>query len=489
MDDNNSERQDLYDEFVEEIVKGNSPDAFFDESELVDIFDYASDLDNFIVKIEVLLYGAVHFPKSEALATRRAWLYYSLGDIEAGEGVSKRSGSGSVLDRILEHRAADPMMDAGAEIHSMALEDILSSVEDFDDEEIIQFVDYGMDAGASDWLASNKDRIQARCSYPQTFLYEMGNRYEDDERPGDAAAMFEELTMLEPFNLDFWQRLAQAQLADGKYQVAISTADYALAIDSSYIQALRIKGMALFRLEEDMGAVVEIFERVVADESASDEDVSTLAAAYADLGQRDRAIRFLLERFRSQAVMPLSLNLLMALDPPTAAPFVKAYIKAAIPDEQTAINWARTHLQHAQYASAATMLLAYHDMRGFKTEYPFLLEVAYFGGEYERVVQIYASIIADNEAWSLIPSVAYPYIMSLLRLGHTDQALSEIATMLENLNAYRAHNSIADLAGVLRLTPAMAQAAMEGYTTTLSGIATTLLNNPSAPLDSIDPMK
>lgn len=82
MDEPN-DRRDLYEEFESEVVRRGNTEAFFDENDLVEIFDYASDYDNYIVKMEVLLYGAIHYPKSEALATRRAWLYYSFGDVEA----------------------------------------------------------------------------------------------------------------------------------------------------------------------------------------------------------------------------------------------------------------------------------------------------------------------------------------------------------------------------------------------------------------------
>ena len=45
MEDNNNDdtRQGLYDEFESEIVKARNPEAYFDESDLVEIFDYASD--------------------------------------------------------------------------------------------------------------------------------------------------------------------------------------------------------------------------------------------------------------------------------------------------------------------------------------------------------------------------------------------------------------------------------------------------------------
>ena len=106
MQDNNDDtRQGLYNEFESEIVKAGNPEAYFDENDLVEIFDYASDMDNYIVKMEVLLYGARHYPASEALATRRAWFYSSFGEMEAAADVNNRVSNGGFLNRLLTLRA------------------------------------------------------------------------------------------------------------------------------------------------------------------------------------------------------------------------------------------------------------------------------------------------------------------------------------------------------------------------------------------------
>ena len=111
MDDNTNgsggedSRQGLYNEFESEIVKAGNTEAYFDETDLIEIFDYASDMDNYIVKMEVLLYGARHYPASEALATRRAWFYSSFGEMEAAADVNNRVSNGGFLNRLLTLRA------------------------------------------------------------------------------------------------------------------------------------------------------------------------------------------------------------------------------------------------------------------------------------------------------------------------------------------------------------------------------------------------
>lgn len=159
MDEPN-DRRDLYEEFESEVVRRGNTEAFFDENDLVEIFDYASDYDNYIVKMEVLLYGAIHYPKSEALATRRAWLYYSFGDVEATSELNRRVGTGGVLNRLLDLRASNANLELGDEEVISALEKILDDTDDFDDEGIIQFTDYAMELRLESWLMNNKDLIQ-----------------------------------------------------------------------------------------------------------------------------------------------------------------------------------------------------------------------------------------------------------------------------------------------------------------------------------------
>ncbi len=55
----NDELKRLYDRFKEESVQ---PDAYFDEDDLIEIFDYASDMADDATRIDVLLVGARLYP-------------------------------------------------------------------------------------------------------------------------------------------------------------------------------------------------------------------------------------------------------------------------------------------------------------------------------------------------------------------------------------------------------------------------------------------
>jgi len=487
MDESN-ERRDLYEEFETEVVKNGNTEAFFDENDLVEIFDYASDYDNYIVKMEVLLYGAVHYPKSEALATRRAWLYYSFGDVEATSDLNNRVGSGGVLNRLLDLRARNAGLAMSREKLEETFMDIISGTDNFEDEEIIQLTDYAMEVGLSEWLAKNKQLIQSKCSYPQTFLYEFADRAEESEDLATAAVLFEELTMLEPFTLDFWLRLATVQLNRDDYENALSSAEYALAIDPDSMIGLRIKGAALYRLERCHETVVEIYTRIVASSEAEETDVSTLAAALMECGRRNEAAGMLIQYLDAHPDSRLAIDVLLVIDRENAEPYVRKAISSGFLSEKDAVEWARGHVVHGQFSSAALICLTYNELKGIENEIPFMMEVSYFGLRFNDIIRIYREKGIASDPLPAHPSVSFPYIMSLVRTGRRAEALDEAGRILSSVRTFRKRHSGTELSSHFRMTPAMTGAMIIGYIETLRNIVRALKAPDTIPADDFDPM-
>lgn len=486
MDERN-DRRDLYEEFESEVVKRGNTEAFFDENDLIEIFDYASDYDNFIVKMEVLLYGAVHYPKSEALATRRAWLYYSFGDVEVTTEVNNRVSQRGVLNQLLSLRARNADLGMLPATVIEELEAILDSTDDFEDEEIIQFTDYAMEMHLEDWLKANRERIQAKCSYPQTFLYEFADRSEENDDLETAAQLFEELTMLEPFTLDFWLRLATVQINREDYENALSSAEYALAIDANSIMAMRIKGAALYRLERGPEIVAEIYGKVIESTEAEETDISTLAAALIECGRQDEAVTMLTNYLREHLHSRLAIDVLLVLDRKIAEPYLRSIISAGFITEKDAIDWARSHVIHGQFNSAALICLIYDELKGFESEIAFILEVCYFALDFENVVRIYRSKFPAN-SWPFLPTISFPYLMSLIRLGKRSEALAEARDILQAILSYRRQHSNTELSAMFRLTPAATGSMIIGYIENLKNIIKALKSPDDIPADDFDPM-
>ncbi|HBN63269.1 MAG: hypothetical protein JFT10_12920 [Muribaculaceae bacterium] len=486
MDERN-DRRDLYEEFESEVVKRGNTEAFFDETDLVEIFDYASDYDNYIVKMEVLLYGAVHYPKSEALATRRAWLYYSFGDVEVTTELNNRVSQEGILNKLLSLRARNSDLSMTSKEIIAELEAILDTTTDFEDEEIIQFTDYAMEMHLEDWLKSNRERIQSKCSYPQTFLYEFADRSEENDDLETAAQLFEELTMLEPFTLDFWLRLATVQINREDYEGALSSAEYALAIDASSIMALRIKGAALYRLERGPEVVASIYGKVIESSEAEETDISTYAAALIECGRQTEAVAMLTSYLKEHLHSRLAIDVLLVLDRNIAEPYVRSIISAGFITEKDAVEWARGHVVHGQFGSAALVCLTYDEIKGFENDIAFMLEVCYFALRFEDVVRLYHAKYRLGQ-WPFLPAISFPFLMSLVRLGRREEALDEAQEILKSIRAYRRKHSNTELSAMFRLTPAATSSMVIGYMENLKNIIHALKSADNIAADDFDPM-
>ncbi|MCF0213807.1 MAG: hypothetical protein HUK13_07615, partial [Muribaculaceae bacterium] len=69
--------QHLYEEFLDYLKNGSK--TTFSEDDLLDVYDYATDIGDEYVRLEVLFFAARHRPNSLAFKMRRAWYYYDKG--------------------------------------------------------------------------------------------------------------------------------------------------------------------------------------------------------------------------------------------------------------------------------------------------------------------------------------------------------------------------------------------------------------------------
>ena len=196
MENPHDSRRALYERFYAIVGRADNPqdadDAYFDEDDIIEIYDYANDMNDDFIKLEALFYGARMFPASEALRTRRDYLYYYLGNDGAVRLLLERRKSQTTLSRLLALRARTDRKRSAVD----ELDAILRESEAFDDEEIIQFVTEAAAPETVGWLFDNIDRLKEKCSYLPTLYYELAGAAEDNGDYPRAIAMAEELTML-----------------------------------------------------------------------------------------------------------------------------------------------------------------------------------------------------------------------------------------------------------------------------------------------------
>lgn len=423
MDENPEDaRQNLYEEFLSEVVKAGNPEAYFDEADLIEIYDYSSDMSNYIAKMEVLLYGARHYPDSQALATRRAWFYSSLGETEAAACLNSRVDNGGVLNRLLALYSQEPLNSAQS---IEKLEEIVESTDDFADEELIQLVDFCAEAGVLDWVEKNYERIKAKCSYPQTFIYEFANTLEDDGETSRPVELFEELTMLEPFTLDFWERLAEAQYNNRSFDAAVTSSDYALALNPDSIPASRTKALALYAMHKEPEQIVALLEKVYAHPDSSETEIGVLVGLLAMSGRFNEAVAHVKNYLNVHTPTRTVLNLLITLDAAEAVPYLRELIKPNPISPFNLIEWASEEYLGANKALCGPLALVMDEIieNPGQAETAFMTEAFFVNGMYDRAAAIGNKIDFSSDKDILTrPGFIYPYVMSLVRLKEYDKA-------------------------------------------------------------------
>lgn len=491
MEDNNNDdtRQGLYDEFESEIVKAHNPEAYFDEDDLIEIFDYASDMDNYIVKMEVLLYGARHYPDSQLLATRRAWFYSSLGEMEAAAEVNSRVTNGGFLNKLLALRAENL---ADTTQLGRRLAEIVDESEELLDEDLIQLVDYCAESSMLDWVGANRKRVEAKSSYTPTFIYEYADRAEEAGDLATAQALFEELTMMEPFTVDFWMRLAKVQADNQLFTDALSSVEYALAVDNSYCDALRLKGKLLCRLDHDMNEVSAIFRKVTESPSAQPGDYVAYAATINALGRAEEAVAILKEVLEKVPMLQSAVDLLMVIDFNIAVPYIHNIVSTLRLEADTIITWVRELLSNDAVIEAVKLASLFTDSFRSSTELAFLIQLLYITGHYKEIISIIDSRYPEgiSEIGKPEPAIVYSYLMSLVHRGKRSKALSEAKAHLSVIEQAMDEDLLHRADYILSETtlPAYISCVHAGYRHQLRDIINALSAPGRMPPSSFDPM-
>ncbi|MDE5595403.1 MAG: hypothetical protein K2I89_07520 [Muribaculaceae bacterium] len=437
-DNTNDRREELCNRFRQSL-SGDSSSQYFDEDELIEIFDYAGDLNDDYLRMEVLLCGARYYPESVALKQRRALLYHTFGDDLTSKYLQDNADSHGVLWDISRIRNANLM---GAEAIT-ALDNILTAYGEFDDEEVIQLVDLASSLGQTDWLLDRLDALRAHVTYLPTLLYEIAVMLEMEQRYGEAIKLLEELTEIEPYNEQYWFMLAQEYDIDDNVAGALQALDLALAILPGDKAMRFYQARLLARDDNGRQHAIEALERL-SEDYPDDIDINRfLAALYiecapdGDEKARKAAAETLLKCFAKNKGNRKLASDLMAID---AAPSEKLIAEVDKADAPGDINgwllWAG-ELEALGAYDKAIDILSYCDRKlGYR--HPSINEaliVDYFQ------LEDFASVCSTFQRPTVGASAATPdvaalvfvaYAISLAKIGRLKEA-AEFSKMILKL--------------------------------------------------------
>lgn len=419
--------QRLYERFRASAGRKSSND-FFDEDDLIDIFDYANDLNDDFIKMEVLFYAASRYPDSAELLERRRYLYYYLGYDEAVDLLLSRSKSKSVLSQLLALRRKS---DRG-ESTTNGLARILATLDHkLNDEEVIQFLGEASLPENYNWLIENFDKLRECVEYLPTLLFEMTGVAMTQGDNATAIKMAEELTMLEPFNVEFWEMLAQAEYNAEDYKAVLTAVDYALAIEPHSERSLFLKAWALFNLDEDSPESEKILLSLYPRPNFDSVSMQTLILILDKKNECDKAGKLASDYVKRHPEARDVHNYLLMADADNLGDRVDALPgpPPGVDAQEYWVDWAMQHIPTGSHDIAAEILLRARAEGVLNEQTSCLYEELYRSGSYELILEIFEE--DRDEEYAKRIEVYLAVIMSLVRLDRYEEA----RTMLEEIKS------------------------------------------------------
>lgn len=420
MDNPENRRDELCERFRQSLSKPVT-EQFFDEDELVEIFDYAGDINDEYLQFEVLLCGTRLYPDSLPLRERRAIFYCSFSDDLAEKYLDDNVNEHTVLFDIMRLRQASPK-DEEAE---KALQGLLDDHPCFTDEEIIQYVDLASSLNSHEWLFSHIDEIRLKVDFLPSFLYEVAIVAETILRFDISIKMLEELTEIEPYNISYWTMLANDLQQTGNIEGALSAIDYALAIDPDDIEALKLYARILYEDETDRPKAYSILKDLVTRHPTDIQAVRLCYMLSFDIGSGNEGRELAERTFREHPDSYELLNDTLFISPENAEELLDLFYMNGGTDVSMWIGMAQQYYHSDKIDLAIAVCESFS--RNFGCKFPNLqlyISCLFKKGRFEECLDIFIKNDANDELfnqkgqyWNCVI-----YLISLLKTHNTQMA-------------------------------------------------------------------
>ncbi len=408
----------------------NRSGEYFDEDDIIDIFDTAGDFNDEYVRMEALFYGAKHYPDSLPLADRRAILYHTYSDTMRDDYLVDHPELVTFISSLLRLISVQPAPEQAKE----HLANLVAGADDLEDEEVIQLVDTASALGVSDWLIENLPMLKTKTSYPQTLLYEIDVVFESQKRYDVCLVVLDELTMLEPFNGEFWRLHAATSLELGNIEQTLSSIDYALAINPADEIAMLVKAEALFRSGDKSNILkaVDILEPLVKQDPDRESYTHPLAMCYLALEQ-DEKLGVLLDKMQPKQPGDVWVaGTFMQLNPDKCKQAIADFAEASEHEEE---EWTRLALfvGTSMPSEGADVLLEAIKHIELTEGWEMLMQLLYNAGRYEELCELVKSG-EDNPSLraAFTHDMSMLFVKSLLAIGETDNARAYAQTWCDS---------------------------------------------------------
>ncbi len=430
MDEEANSRKELYDRFRQSLHQPLA-ERFFDEDELVEIYDYAGDVSDDYVQLEVLLCGARLYPESMQLAERKGLLYldttedYSNERTEAAaDYVADNPDASSALFDIIRLQIDRPQNPEEALVY------LLNQYENFGDEEVIRFVQLGVDLGCYKWLVDHLDLLKGKAQYTHALLFELAREADVCEDYKTLQVLADELIEIEPFSSMYWMYLLRAQAGLGLEAEARSTFDYAKALAVNTPGAGQALAQIVYEhapyLVNDMLQALPDLKETFDDEYIYVEVRSAMLSRNHAQNQAAKALKDYLDVHPDEA---RAMTQLLLCSPYGCKPYLERYF-ATNPNAvlelnfDVTLNTLRMHNMWENMCDMCELCLACGPLPDDQ-EWIIFVEALFALQRYDRIVELcdnnnVVEQILQTSATAMC--LVYMYALSLIKCGHYDRA-------------------------------------------------------------------
>lgn len=423
----------LYLRFLAEVRENNNSE-FYDEDELLDIYDYAQDEGDEMVQLYVLLTGARLYPDSDFLDERKAFFLSAVNDQAARNMLDRRGRKETALWGVLR-LALNSYPDGNPESD---LADLLSSGVNFSCEAIIRLIDTLHELGRDDLIAESVNIIAEHTENRTLLYYEAAEAlYNNDNYITLARDLAEELTKQEPFNPDNWILLAKVEFSMEHVSESAAAADYALAIDPDNINGRLVKGIALVTSKKTRQEAIDLLKGVLKDNPGNAIATRALAEGYTRDRKKKAALEVYYSFMEADEANTFVIIDALKLNPSNADRFFELFDNRTGDNEQRWIEIA-VQLANSDFANQAAQMLAYfHTKHGLHEGMEYFLSLLYRVGLYEQYAQLFGTVCAEAKSKDSAPIQfsANAYLLlaaSYLKAGYFKEAISISDLMLKD---------------------------------------------------------
>ncbi len=426
-------------------------ERFFDEDFLLDVFDYAGDIQDDYLRMEAMMCLARFYPDSELFQERRGIFYSQYSDEARSAFLSDNAETDCMIIEILRVKDAMPEGDDAAR----ALDGLIGRYDHLSDEEIIQFVGLAASLGQLQWLKDNMPMLREKCDNANVLPYEVAVAADTCHDNDFAIQLLEELTEAEPFNSYFWMALARQYFEANEGEKALSAVDYSLAINPEAPLSLLVKARILYAMERPLADVVPLLNKAASLAPDNLDIARYTASVYSAEGMPEKSRAVMIAAIANGAPQIEVIPDLLAYGADNADELFDRYYK--LNEDNTQVMWASwaQQLSMQGFNDLANKALAcYERHSGERIPSLFAVEDEFLAGNFREAISCldqYIKGVQGNEVD--FPSVLAVHLISMVKTGEVTKAAALCDFIEKNIDVtqYRSVANRLEFIGVMAI--------------------------------------